>query len=215
MEHISAEVGYSKNTRRWPRYPADLPVRIVALNGIQTIPLLARGSVISTAGMALRAAINVKTGDVMQLQFPTSRRVMAVVRNRNSYCLGLEFLPQLLPAADNKALDRSTHVPSSVLRDQPELRESARKSCSPKALYAGLHRKREEFRKLQAEIEALKLAMSLLADGHNDDQNDHQHVLSRPSMCDSPASVSAPKPWPKPKHFEDADRSTATPRVIS
>ncbi len=207
MKKVSTELGFSKNTRRWPRYPADLEIRIVALNGIPTIPVLARGSEISTAGMAVRAAINVRTGDVMQLQFPTSKRVMAVVRNRNSDCFGLEFLTQLLQPPENKLMSRPTSIPTGVLRDLTELRKSAHKPCNPTALYAGLHRKQEELRKLQTEIEALKLAIPLLAG----DQNEP----SRLSSCEGPLSVSPAMPWPKPRHFEDATKSKVTPRTIS
>ncbi|HEY4780536.1 MAG TPA: PilZ domain-containing protein [Chthoniobacterales bacterium] len=163
MEQISGEVRQVQSTRRWPRHHVDLPVRIVALNGILTTPVSAHGSEISRAGMALHAPIALKPGDLMQLQFPTSRpsRVHAVVRNRTGQCLGLEFLSQLPP--DDEAMDRSM-LPSSVGRGSPKLRNPVRDSCNPQTLYAGLRRKQEELRQVRMEIEALNMAILLLAD---------------------------------------------------
>jgi hypothetical protein len=164
MEQISAEVRHFQSTRRWPRHRVDLPVRIIALNGILTTPVPARGSEISRAGMALQAPVALKPGDLMQLQFPTSTpsRVNAVVRNRAGEYLGLEFLTQLPP--DTEARDRSRVLANSVLDDSPELPKSVPGTCKPWALYAGLRRKQEELKKVQKEIEALNLAILLLAE---------------------------------------------------
>jgi len=164
MEQTSGEVRHAQSTRRWPRHRIDLPVRIIALNGILTTPLPGRGSEISRAGMALHAPVALNPGDLMQLQFPTSTpsRVTAVVRNRTGECLGLEFLTQL--PADNEARDRSKCLRSSGLDGSPELRRSVGNSCNPQTLYAGLRRKQEELRRVQREIEALNMAIPLLAD---------------------------------------------------
>src|ERR1700693_3233844 len=100
MKQISGKVRHFQSTRRWPRHQVDLPVRIIALNGILTTPVPARGSEISRAGMALHAPVALHPGDLMQLQFPTSAPsplVKAVVRNRTRECLGLEFLTQVPP----------------------------------------------------------------------------------------------------------------------
>jgi len=163
MEQTSRERHHVQSTRRWPRHQVDLPVRIIALRGILTTPVPARGSQISRAGMALRAPVALKPGDLMQLQFPTSTpsHVTAVVRNRTGECLGLEFLTQLPP--DNEARDRSRLLPSSVLGCS-ELRRSVRDLCNPQTLLEGLRRKQEELRQVQREIEALKMAIPLLAD---------------------------------------------------
>ena len=152
-----------QSTRRWQRHQVDLPVRIIAVNGILTTPILARGSEISRAGMALRAPAALNPGDLMQLQFPTSMpsRVKAVVRNRTGECLGLEFLNQLPP--DNEAREESRFFSSSVLGG-PESRKSVRASCNPQTLYTGLCRKQEELRQVQKEIEALNMAILLLVD---------------------------------------------------
>lgn len=164
MEQTSGEVGHVQSIRRWPRHRVDLPVRIIALNGILTTPVPARGSEISRAGMALHAPVALKPGDRMQLQFPTSTpsRVTAVVRSRTGECLGLEFLTQLPP--DNEARDRSMCLRRSVLDGSPELRRSLGNSFNPQTLYAGLRRKQEELRQVQREIEALNMAIVLLAE---------------------------------------------------
>ena len=165
MEQISAVARHVQSTRRWPRHQVDLPVRIIALNGILTTPVTARGSEISRAGMALYARVALNPGDLMHLQFPTptpSPRVKAVVRNRTGDCLGLEFLTQLPP--DNEAIDRSKFLYSPVLGGSLESRKSVHVSCSPQTLFAGLRRKQEELKQVQREIEALNMAILLLAD---------------------------------------------------
>ena len=103
--------------------------------------------------MALHASVGLKPGDLMQIQFPTSStlRVTAVVRNRTGDCLGLEFLTQLPP--DDSAMDGSS-----------EFRGAPRDSCNPETLYAGLRRKQQELKQVQREIEALHMAILLLAD---------------------------------------------------
>lgn len=165
MQQTSVEVHSVQSTRRWVRHHVDLPVHITALNGILITPVPARGSEISRAGMALQAAVDLSPGDLMQLQFPTSMpspRVKAVVRNRNGRCLGLEFLSQLPP--DDEAKEGSGFRPIPDLAGLSETRKSERTCLNPQTLYAGLRRKREELRQVQREIEALRMAILLLAD---------------------------------------------------
>ena len=164
MEQTSGGVHHTQSTRRWPRHRVDLAVRIIALNGILTTPVPARGSEISRAGMALYAPVALEPGDRVRLQFPTSTpsRVTAVVRSRTGECLGLEFLTQLPP--DNEAKDGSIRLRGPLLQSLPDIRRSPGNSFSQQTLYAGLCRKQEELRQLQREIEALNLAIPLLAD---------------------------------------------------
>ena len=194
MEQPSGKVLHGQSTRRWPRQQVDLPVRIIALNGIRTTPIPARGSAISRAGMALHALVALNPGDLMQLQFPTSTPslVKAVVRNRTGESLGLEFLTQLPP--DSEAIVRSRFLPSSALAGSPELRTSLRDSCNPRTLYAGLRRKQEELRQVQREIEALHMAILLLTDDETDDKTDEHEELSRLS-APRPLDL-ATRPWP-------------------
>jgi hypothetical protein len=98
--------------------------------------------------------------------------------------LGLEFVTQLPP--DNEARDRSSFLPSSVLGGLSELRKSLRDSCNSQTVYAGLRRKQEELRQVQREIEALNLAILLLAD---DDKELSR--LSVPSWLEPHT-----RPWP-------------------
>lgn len=158
------EAQFVQNTRQWRRYQIDLPVRIVALNGIPTMPVLASGTEISRAGMALRAAIAFELGDMMQLQFPTSSpsRVTAVVRNRNANSFGLQFLTQLPTGADGK--DRPKIFAATMPGSSPDFRKSAGVSSRPHPIYAQLQRKQLELRQLKREIEALNMAILLLAD---------------------------------------------------
>ena len=114
--------------------------------------------------MALHASVGLKPGDLMQIQFPTSTtlRVTAVVRNRAGDCLGLEFLTQLPP--DDRATDGSA-----------EFLGTPRDSFNPETLYAGLRRKKQELKQVQREIEALHIAILLLAD----DEKELSDCLSR------------------------------------
>ena len=167
MGHLSGHLPFSQNTRRWPRLRVALPVRITAVNGVLTTPVVGRGGEISRAGMSLRAPIVLNPGDLMQLQFPTTNpsRVTAVVRNRVGDQLGLEFLTQLPP--DDQAQSASTAVVRGVPA-VPAVRKFASVTCSPQSLEAGLRRKQEELRQVQREIEALKMAILLLADNEKE-----------------------------------------------
>ncbi len=154
----------SPNTRRWPRYQVDLPVRIIGLNGVLTSPIMGRGSNISRAGMALRASIALKPGDLMQLQFPTAEpsRVSAIVRYSSGAILGLEFLSQLPPDDETKehlrAADSILEVPDTMPARQ----------FNPKTVFSSLRKKKEELKQLKREIEILSIAALLLADGESE-----------------------------------------------
>ncbi|MFZ0734576.1 MAG: PilZ domain-containing protein [Candidatus Sulfotelmatobacter sp.] len=184
-----------RSTRRWPRYEIDLPVRIIGVNGILTTPVMARGSDISRAGMALHASLALNPGDMMQLQFPTAEpsRVNAIVRHRNGDLLGLEFLSQLPPDDETKRQLMST--PSAVSCQPPTASKTALKTtaltkrpvtCTPNQLFAGLRRKQEEFRQLQKEIELLSVAVLLLAEDDSEIGS-----LSAPRRLES-----TNRPWP-------------------
>lgn len=138
--------------------------------------------------MALHAPVGLKPGDLMQLQFPTSTalRVTAVVRNRTGDCLGLEFLTQLPP--DDEGSDRSTFLHGSVVGGSAELQEAAGDPCTLQTLYAGLRRKQEELRQVRKEIEALNMAILLLADGEGEVSR-----LSMPGRFEQDT-----RPWPLP-----------------
>lgn len=121
--------------------------------------------------MAVHSTLPLKPGDLMQVHFPTPNPsgVTAVVRNRTDDCLGLEFVAQLPP---------SNHLPES--------RELPRNSCNPKTLFASLRRKQLEIKQVLREIEALKLAILLLADDEN--KNPESSMPSHPKL--------KVRPWP-------------------
>jgi PilZ domain len=180
MEQLSAEALHAQNTRRWPRYQVDLPVRIIALNGVFTTPMMARGSNISRAGMALRASVALNPGDLMQLQFPTAEpsRVSAVVRHRNGNYMGLEFLSQLPPDDETK---EHLGFPSTAAS------EAKISECTPESLFEGLRRKKEELSQLKKEIDILRLAALLLAE---DEKESSTIPAPRPPV------PSGTRPWP-------------------
>jgi hypothetical protein len=186
MEEPSGQAPQAQSTRRWLRHQVDLPIRIIALNDVRTTPIPARGNAISRAGMALRALVALVPGDSMLLQFPTSvpSQVKAVVRNRTGETLGLEFLTQLPP--ESEAMVRSGFPPRLAVGGSPGLRKPECNSCNPQTLYAGLRRKREELRQVQREVEALHMAITLLAD-------DEEELSRLSPPC--PSDLGS-RPWP-------------------
>jgi len=93
------------NTRRWPRHPVKLPVRIITANDISEITVPGLTTEISQGGMALYGGVPLQPGDLMQVEFETSNRlrVAASIRDRNGYCFGLEFLGLLPNDRDENA----------------------------------------------------------------------------------------------------------------
>ena len=173
------------NTRRWERHHVDLPVRIVVLNGRLTGAVPGRGTEISMSGMAVHSTLASKPGDKMQVQFQTNPSgVTAVVRNRKGDCFGLEFLPPL--SSGDRTLNQSKFVCNPVGGGTPESQELERHSCNPEALLAGLHRKQLEIKRVQREIEALNLAIVLLAD--DEKKNPDSSLPRRPEL--------EIRPWP-------------------
>ena len=87
----------SETTRRWPRVPVDLPVRVVTSKGFSTTVVEGRGTELSEGGMVLYAGILLNPGDLLEIEFetPTPSRLTAIVRSRNGFCFGLEFITPL------------------------------------------------------------------------------------------------------------------------
>jgi PilZ domain len=83
--------------RRWNRLPVDLPVRVLTSKGFSTTVVPGRGTELSEGGMVLYAGILLNPGDLLELEFdmPFHSRVPAVVRSRNGFCFGLEFIAPL------------------------------------------------------------------------------------------------------------------------
>jgi PilZ domain len=86
-----------ENRRRWPRFHIDVTIRATVRSGDLVKTVHGRGNDLGRGGMAAFIAIELTVGDIVDLQIklPYSSQcllVTAVVRNRNSYCYGMEFL---------------------------------------------------------------------------------------------------------------------------
>src|ERR1700720_3998317 len=84
-------------TRRWPRYRVDVPVRVIVCHARRASIFDARGTALSQGGMALFAGTELNPGDQVAVEFtpPFSAppiRVDARVCNRTGYTYGVEFL---------------------------------------------------------------------------------------------------------------------------
>ncbi|MGA2744987.1 MAG: PilZ domain-containing protein [Candidatus Sulfotelmatobacter sp.] len=87
----------SDSTRRWPRLPVDMPVRVVTSKGFSTTVVEGRGTEMSEGGMMLYAGILLNPGDLLEIEFdtPSPSRLPAIVRFRSGFCFGLEFISPL------------------------------------------------------------------------------------------------------------------------
>jgi len=87
----------SSKVRRWERLPVDLPVRVVTSKGFATTVVEGRGTEMSEGGMTLYAGILLNPGDLLEIEFdtPVPSRMPAIVRSRNGFCFGLEFITPL------------------------------------------------------------------------------------------------------------------------
>lgn len=82
--------------RRWQRFRLDLPLRLV-VHREKTIIVNGRGSDISEGGLLIFAGVELKAGEEIFVEFtpPYSGepiRVRGIVRNREGYKYGVEFL---------------------------------------------------------------------------------------------------------------------------
>jgi hypothetical protein len=156
------------------------------LNGFPISAVSGRGTEISRSGMAVHSALVLKPGDKMQVQFQTNPSgVTAVARNRKGDCCGLEFLPQR--SLVDRTLNQSTVVCNQAGGATPESQALAHCLCNPKTVLAGLRRKQLEIKQVQMEIEALNLAILLLAD--NDENKNPELSLPRHPELEI-------RPWP-------------------
>ena len=96
---ISAQhsAGYSRK-RRWQRSKIDVPIRLIFWNSLHTAKIVdARGRDMSEGGMAVFAGVELRIGDIIEIEFTPAYsgqplRVKAEVRNRRGYSYGIEFL---------------------------------------------------------------------------------------------------------------------------
>jgi hypothetical protein len=86
--------------RRWERRLVDIPVRVVADDLKGTDAILGRGTKMSAGGICFFALANLAIGAQIEVEFADSycaapTRVSGVVRNRQVYLYGVEFLIDL------------------------------------------------------------------------------------------------------------------------
>jgi PilZ domain len=96
---ISAQpvIGFARK-RRWERSQIDVPIRLIFWNSLHTAKIVdARGRDMSEGGMAVFAGVELRIGDIIEIEFTPAYsgqplRVKAEVRNRRGYSYGIEFL---------------------------------------------------------------------------------------------------------------------------
>ncbi len=83
--------------RQWQRYKLDVPVRVLLLSQGRVKIIEGRGNELNGGGMAVFAGTELSVGMFIAVEFtpPYSGspiRVRCIVRNRNGYTYGVEFL---------------------------------------------------------------------------------------------------------------------------
>ncbi len=152
------------NTRRWQRYPVDLPVRFLPCSRLPAIAVTGRGTELSQGGMALYTGVDMEPDDLMEVEFLTPHpwKVMATVRNRSGHYFGLEFLAKLSRQASGVPKSRPPALP------QPPAKIAANENIPDSPLvtkiFAALDRKSLEITHVQREIDALLVVVPLLAE---------------------------------------------------
>ena len=149
-------------TRRWQRYPVDLPVRILPCSRLPATAVTGRGTELSQGGMALYTGANMEPDDLMEVEFlsPHPFKVMATVRNRSGHHFGLEFLARLSRQARGLPKNRAPALPPAKIAanesiiDYPLVRK----------VTAAIGRKSLEIARVHKEIDALLIAARLLAE---------------------------------------------------
>jgi hypothetical protein len=86
-------------TRRWQRYPLDVPIRVIVDTPGKTKLFDGRGNELSEGGMAVTAGAELSLGREVAIEFTPPYtcvpiRVRGTVRNRSGYRYGVEFLTE-------------------------------------------------------------------------------------------------------------------------
>jgi PilZ domain len=151
------------NTRRWQRHAVELPVRILPCSRLPVTAVAGRGTGLSQGGMALYAGVDMQPDDLIEVEFPIPYpvRVMAAVRNRSGHRFGLEFLA--LPRQHGRLpKHRTAALPEPLARFVGNGDVAAPSSL--KKVLVVLDRKLLEIARVQREIDALHIAVPLLAE---------------------------------------------------
>jgi hypothetical protein len=87
------------HTRRFRRYKLDVPVRLVVRTEDKVRIIDGRGNELNEGGLAVQSGVELGPNEYVEVEFtpPYSGqpiRARAVVRNRNGYRYGLEFMTE-------------------------------------------------------------------------------------------------------------------------
>ena len=83
----------STDTRRYPRYHMHTPV-FITVPGATNLVVPGLVSELSRTGMELYAGVNLRPGELVEVEFRApgrTIRVAGIVCNRSGFCFGLEF----------------------------------------------------------------------------------------------------------------------------
>ncbi len=85
------------NTRRWQRRPVDFSVKIAIYQDAGKVLIPGQITEMSEGGMMVYAGLSLQPGDLVEVEFerPAQQTVPAVVRTRDGYSFGLEFVEPL------------------------------------------------------------------------------------------------------------------------
>jgi hypothetical protein len=161
---ITEMISSHTSTRRWQRYPVDLPVRILPCSRLPATAVTGRGTELSQGGMALYIGVDMAPDDLMEVEFlsPHPFKVMATVRNRSGHHFGLEFLARLSRQASGLPKNRPPALPRPPAKIAGN--ESVTDSPLVRRVFAAIDRKSLEITRVQREIDALLIAARLLAE---------------------------------------------------
>jgi hypothetical protein len=149
------------NTRRWQRYPVELPVRILSCSRLPATAVTGLGTGLSQGGMALYTGVDMEPDDLIEVEFPTSPslKVMTTVRNRSGHYFGLEFLARL----SGEGSGSPKNQPPALPKPPAKIAGNEKITDPPlvKKVFAALVRKSLEITRVQREIDALLIALFL------------------------------------------------------
>lgn len=157
--------------RRFPRFPVDLPVQVVSISPSAQVAVPGLVTEISQAGMSIYAGLPLQPGDVTEVVFQTPQvRLTGVIRSRDGFCYGLEFLALRKPTQrpTTQAVHPGAAEAARVLpeADRRAIEEAAAQDQSIAIFlrrhYEFLRRKQLEAKRLESEVASLRVAANLL-----------------------------------------------------
>jgi hypothetical protein len=159
-------------TRRWPRFAVDLPVQVVPISPKAQVAIAGLVTEISQGGMSIYAGLSAEPGEIIEIVFQTPQvRLTAVIRSRDGFCYGLEFLALRKPAqrastglaasggVTNTAVER---VPEADRRAIEEAAQDQSVAVFLRRHYEFLRRNQQEARRFQSELASVRAATFLL-----------------------------------------------------